>query len=324
MSFAPVAPTHRVAPEKIAPDTWLIHSVAQALGEEPLFVYLNSMVITGAEPVIVDVGTICNRTQWLDDVFGIVDPADVRWVFVSHDDVDHIGNLEQVMEACPDATVVASWAITERHANALNFPLPQCRWLNDGEAFDAGDRRLRAVRPPVYDSPTTRGLFDESTGVYWAVDCVRGADARCAVRHDVRPRYGLRRRGRADVLLLRVVAVAQHRRPDEVRGHVRCGAGARDDDDRERARTVDHRGIDRQGVPDHTRPAQRHAGAVSRPSRARHDSCRGGELESSGARTHAATVIGVKTVTAGDFRHGADGRQTSVEPDARFAVTLTA
>jgi flavorubredoxin len=171
MSFAPIAPTHRVAPEQFAPDTWLIHSVAQALGEEPVFVYLNSMVITGAEPVIVDTGTICNRTQWLDDVFGIVDPADVRWVFVSHDDVDHIGNLEQVMEACPEATLVASWAITERHANALNFPLPQCRWLNDGEGFDAGDRRLRAVRPPVYDSPTTRGLFDERTGVYWAADC---------------------------------------------------------------------------------------------------------------------------------------------------------
>ncbi len=186
MSFAPVAPTDRVAPEQIAPDTWLIHSVQQALGE-PLFVYLNSMVITGAEPVIVDTGTICNRKQWLDDVFGIVDPTDVRWIFVSHDDVDHIGNLEQVMEACPDATVVASWAIIERHSNALNFPLPQCRWLNDGEAFDAGDRRLRAVRPPLYDSPTTRGLFDESTGVYWAVDCFAAAmpDAPCAKMSDL-------------------------------------------------------------------------------------------------------------------------------------------
>jgi hypothetical protein len=27
-----------------------------------------------------------------------------------------------------------------------------------------------AVRPPVYDSPATRGLFDESSGVYWGVD----------------------------------------------------------------------------------------------------------------------------------------------------------
>ena len=40
----------------------------------------------------------------------------------------------------------------------------------DGESFDAGDRTLRAIRPPVFDSPTTRGLYDPTTKVYWSVD----------------------------------------------------------------------------------------------------------------------------------------------------------
>lgn len=26
------------------------------------------------------------------------------------------------------------------------------------------------MRPPLYDAPTTRGLYDAATGVYWAVD----------------------------------------------------------------------------------------------------------------------------------------------------------
>ena len=169
MSFAALAPTTRVEPEQVAPDTWVIHHTQEALGQ-PMFVYLNSMVIRGAEPVIVDTGTIGNRKQWLEDVFAIVDPADVRWVFLSHDDVDHTGNLEEVLTACPNATLVSSWAITERHTNAFNFPLDRCRWINDGESFDVGDRTLTAVRPPVYDSPTTRGLLDEKTGVYWGVD----------------------------------------------------------------------------------------------------------------------------------------------------------
>jgi flavorubredoxin len=169
MGFSPAPPTTRIAPERIAPDTWLIHQVQQALGQ-PLYVYLNSMVITGAEPVIIDTGTIANRKQWLDDVFGIVDPDDVRWVFLSHDDIDHTGNLTEVMAACPYATLVSSWAITERNANAFEFPLERCRWINDGDGFDVGDRRLLAVRPPVYDSPTTRGLLDQRTGVYWGVD----------------------------------------------------------------------------------------------------------------------------------------------------------
>jgi flavorubredoxin len=169
MTFAPLAPTTHVPPTKVARDTWVIHQVQPALGQ-PLFVYLNSMVILGAEPMIVDTGTPANRTQWLEDAFSLVEPEDVRWIFLSHDDVDHSGNLDQVMTACPNAQLVCNWAMVERHTNCFEFPLPRCRWIMDGETLDIGDRQLLAMRPPVYDSPTTRGLFDPTTGVYWSVD----------------------------------------------------------------------------------------------------------------------------------------------------------
>ncbi len=169
MTFTPEAPTTRVPPTRVDTDTWVIHQVQNALGA-PLSMYMNSMVVAGAEPMIVDTGSVNNRAQWLEDVFGIVDPSDVRWVFLSHDDSDHTGNLAPVMESCPNATLVCSWAIVERFSNTFGFPLERCRWLNDGEAIDVGDRRIRAVRPPVYDSPATRGFLDERTGVYWGVD----------------------------------------------------------------------------------------------------------------------------------------------------------
>lgn len=167
--FAPVAPTIRVPPTEIAANTYVIHQVQEALGQ-PLFVYLNSMVILGEEPVIVDTGTPANREQWLSDVFTLVEPNDVQWVFLSHDDVDHTGNLDQVMEACPNAKLVCNWAMVERHTNCFNFPLSRCRWIMHAEEFSVGDRTLHALRPPVFDSPTTRGLFDPTTGVYWSVD----------------------------------------------------------------------------------------------------------------------------------------------------------
>ncbi|HVJ97607.1 MAG TPA: MBL fold metallo-hydrolase [Acidimicrobiia bacterium] len=169
MTFAPIAPTINVAPTKVAADTYVIHQVQEALGQ-PLFVYINSMVILGQEPMIVDTGTPANRTQWLKDVFELVEPNDVKWVFLSHDDVDHSGNLDEVMTACPNATLVCNWAMVERHTNCFDFPLDRCRWIMDGEKLDIGDRVLHALRPPVFDSPTTRGIFDPKTGVYWAVD----------------------------------------------------------------------------------------------------------------------------------------------------------
>lgn len=188
MSFDPDPPSLRVAPAKVAPGTYVIREVQHALGQ-PLSVYLNSMVIQAAEPVIVDTGTVRNRQAWLEDVFGLVEPADVRWVFLSHDDADHTGNLAEVLDACTNAELVCSWAITERFANAFAFPLDRCRWINDGDSLDVGDRTLVALRPPLYDSPATRGLFDTSTGVYWAADAfptpVPGGAAATSVAENV-------------------------------------------------------------------------------------------------------------------------------------------
>ena len=120
MSFAPLAPTLRVAPTRVAADTFVVHQVQEALGQ-PLFIFINSAVILGKEPMIVDTGTPANREQWMNDVFSLVEPEDVRWVFLSHDDVDHSGNLDEVMTACPNAKLVCNWA--SNADNAASVPV---------------------------------------------------------------------------------------------------------------------------------------------------------------------------------------------------------
>lgn len=169
MHFAPIAPTIHIPPTQIARDTYVVHQVQPALGERQ-FVCLDSMVILGREPVVVDTGTLANRARWLDDVFGLVHPNDVRWIFLSHDDVDHTGNLDDALAACANARLVCDWAMVERLTSCFDLPLERCRWVSHGDSFDAGDRLLHAVRPPVFDSATTRGLYDPTTGVYWAAD----------------------------------------------------------------------------------------------------------------------------------------------------------
>jgi flavorubredoxin len=163
------APIRFCDTEKIAPDTYVVRQLAGE-GINPAAIFVNSMVITGAEPVVVDCGTAITRQGWLDRTFELVDPADVRWIYLSHDDVDHVGNLLQVLDLCPQATLVATGFMVERMTADYLLPLDRMRWINDGETFDAGDRQFTAVTPPVFDSPTTRGLFDEKTGVYWAAD----------------------------------------------------------------------------------------------------------------------------------------------------------
>ena len=162
---APVA-----EPQRIADDTWLIPNLVPA--GPGTYLYVNSMVILAEEPVVVDTGAPLHREQWLDAVSSIVDPADVRWVFLSHDDGDHIGNMAPFLDRAPNATVVANFFSAERAALEPDRALPIERmvWLEEGTSFDAGDRRLHLFRPPIFDGPTTRGLYDERTGVMWAVD----------------------------------------------------------------------------------------------------------------------------------------------------------
>ena len=159
----------RLTPTQIAPDTFLIHD-HHGEGEAPVSVALNSMVIRAAEPVVVDTGMAENRERYFDDVFSVVDPEDVRWVFISHDDVDHTGNLNELMDECPNATAIVSWFMGERMGASLAVPPTRQRWVGDGDLIDVGDRVLRTVRPPIFDAPTTRGLLDPKTGVYWASD----------------------------------------------------------------------------------------------------------------------------------------------------------
>lgn len=167
------SPIRMIEPELVAPDTWVVRQLAgEGMGPEAVFV--NSSVILGEQPVLIDVGPAITREDWLETTFSLVEPADVRWIFLSHDDVDHTGNLTQVLEACPNATLVMTAFMMERMGADFGFglPLPRMRWVNHGDRIDAGDRELVAITPPVFDSPTTRGLFDTTSRTYWASDAL--------------------------------------------------------------------------------------------------------------------------------------------------------
>jgi flavorubredoxin len=136
----------------------------------PVGVHLNSMVLRSAEPVLFDTSVACVRDGWLDAVGSLVDFADVRWVVLTHDDPDHVGNLGAVLELCPKATVVANWFMCERLSTEVELDPRRLRWVGDRETLDIGDRELVFLRPPLYDSPTTRVVFDPASRVLWAAD----------------------------------------------------------------------------------------------------------------------------------------------------------
>ncbi|HEU5152519.1 MAG TPA: MBL fold metallo-hydrolase [Iamia sp.] len=151
----------------VASDVWLVRSPLDGPG-----LPLNTLVVAGEDPVLVDTGPAPDRALWWAQVEALVDVADVRWLVLGHDDPAHCGGLADVLDRCPGATVVASWAMEERLAQRLPGLDPgRLRWVADGDVLRAGGRDLCVLRPPAYDSPATVGLYDAASGLYWASVC---------------------------------------------------------------------------------------------------------------------------------------------------------
>src|SRR4051812_10559313 len=90
-----------LAPLRVAAESWVVRHHDGRLAT-------NSLVITGAQPALLDTGCWTQRQEWLSAVWSLVEPAAVRWVVLSHADADHAGNLAEVLAACPHARVAAS------------------------------------------------------------------------------------------------------------------------------------------------------------------------------------------------------------------------
>jgi flavorubredoxin len=130
----------------------------------------NAHFVHAREPILVDTSGYAFRDQFLDELTKTVDPTELKWIFVSHTDLDHIGNLEAVMALAPNAKVVMPGLGAAKMALRENFDLSRLVPMDHGQRLDLGDRELVLLRPPTFDAPETTGFFDTRTRVLFSVD----------------------------------------------------------------------------------------------------------------------------------------------------------
>ncbi|MGY9047430.1 MAG: oxygen-binding di-iron domain-containing protein, partial [Rhodobacterales bacterium] len=153
----------------VAPETFVIPESVPVPGVGRMAV--NAMVIRGEQPMLLDTLATVHRESYLDEVFKIVEPEDVRWLFLSHEDRDHSGSIAQVLEMCPNAKLITNFLGLGKLSEEFSVPPDRVHLMNDGDRLDIGDRVVTALRPPLFDSSATAGLWDPLTEVYFAADC---------------------------------------------------------------------------------------------------------------------------------------------------------
>lgn len=132
---------------------------------------INAFLLRAQQPVLVDTGMPASREAMLDALAQLIDPTDLRWIWLTHPDRDHTGALTQVLEMAPYARLVTTFLGAGILSLDYNIAAERMYLLNPGQSLDVGDRTLMAFRPPVYDSPATTGFVDSSTGVVFSSDC---------------------------------------------------------------------------------------------------------------------------------------------------------
>jgi flavorubredoxin len=131
---------------------------------------VNAFVLKAGEPVLVDTGLVPLSDRFMKNLSSVIDPADLRWLWLTHTDQDHIGSLHRILEAAPQSRVVTSFLGVGKMSLFQPLAMDRVFLLNPGQSFDAGDRKLTAFRPPTYDAPETTGFFDPKASILFSAD----------------------------------------------------------------------------------------------------------------------------------------------------------
>jgi flavorubredoxin len=154
---------------KAAPDIEVITSNFPIPGYG--MIPINAFVIKGSEPVLVDTGAIVESAAFMPVLRSIIDPGDLRWIWLTHTDFDHIGSLHLLLAENPRLRVITTFLGVGIMTLSAPLPMDRVNLVNPGEKITVGDSTLTAVKPPAFDNPSTTGFYDDKSGSFFSSDC---------------------------------------------------------------------------------------------------------------------------------------------------------
>jgi flavorubredoxin len=156
-------------PYQVAPDTHVLPSYfpIPGLGIIPV----NAFVIKATQPILVDTGLVPLSDEFMEKLSSVVNPENLKWLWLTHTDQDHIGSLQQVLERAPGLRVITTFLGLGKMSLFRPLPPERVYLLNPGQSIKAGEHTLTAFKPPIFDAPETTGFYDSKSAAFFSADC---------------------------------------------------------------------------------------------------------------------------------------------------------
>jgi flavorubredoxin/flavin reductase (DIM6/NTAB) family NADH-FMN oxidoreductase RutF len=130
----------------------------------------NSFVIRGEKTALVDTSHEKFRQLYLDALTGVIAPATLDYLVVSHTEPDHSGLVADILKLAPHITIVASKVAIQFLEDLVHQPFERIV-VKNADKLDLGNGHvLEFVMAPNLHWPDTIFTYDAKTSILYTCD----------------------------------------------------------------------------------------------------------------------------------------------------------
>ncbi len=129
----------------------------------------NSYFINAEKKAIVESTKDKFWNTYLEKIQKVTDPADIQYIIVNHTEPDHSGNLANMLEIMPNATIIGSGNAI-RYLKDLTDKDFKYITVKDGDTLDLGNKTLRFINAPNLHWPDSIYTYLEEDKLLFTCD----------------------------------------------------------------------------------------------------------------------------------------------------------
>jgi flavorubredoxin len=165
----PARPTSVSLPRRVAPGTfWFSTCLEVQDGGRVLHSHNSCFLVVGSKAaVLIDTAMPFGWPRLREEFAKALDGRKIDYLFPTHPESPHMGNLAPLLAQYPKATIVGDLRNYHLyHPEALH----RCRDVAAGDVIDLGDRTLKFVPAIVHDLPNSLWAYDEKNRILFVSD----------------------------------------------------------------------------------------------------------------------------------------------------------